>query len=77
MATGGYGLRNIFASKPLRKTILVSTSMLSGAMNKLMLNKSYLYDTFSRWPPYNYEMWRFRQQFRRGYEIPHYVMLYW
>ena len=53
MATGDYVLRNIFASKPIRNTILVSTSMLS------------------------YEKWRFRSQFRHGYEIPHYMMLCW
>ena len=40
MATGDYVLRNIFASKPLRYTILVSTSMLSGSMNQMMLNTS-------------------------------------
>ena len=46
MATGDYVLRNIFASKPLINTILVSISMLSGSMNQLTLNKSCLYDTF-------------------------------
>ena len=66
MASGDYVLRNIFASKPLRNTILVSTSMLSASMNQIMLNKSCLYDTFSRWPPYKYEKWRFRPQFRPG-----------
>ncbi len=64
MATGDYVLRNIFASKPVRNTILVSTSMFSGSMNQMMINKSCLYDTFSRWPPYKYEKWRFRPQFR-------------
>ena len=39
MATGDYVLRNIFASKPLRNTIVVSISMLSGSMNQMMLNK--------------------------------------
>ena len=48
MATGDYVLRNVFASKPLINTILVSTSMLSGSINQMMLNKSCLYDTFSR-----------------------------
>ena len=64
MATGDYILRNIFASKPLRRTILVSTFMLSGSINQMMLNKSCLYDTFSRWLPYKYEKWRFGPQFR-------------
>ena len=77
MATGDYVLRNIFASKPIRNTIFVSTSMLSGSMNQMMINTSCLYDTFSRWPPYTYEKWRFRSQFRPGYEIPHYMMLCW
>ena len=77
MATGDYVLRNIFASKPIRNTILVSTSMLSWSMNQMMLNKSCLYEKFSRWPPYTYENWRFRSQFRPGYEIPHYMMLCW
>ena len=76
-ATGDYVLRNIFASKPIRNTIFVSTSMLSGSLNQMMINTSCLYDTFSRWPPYTYEKWRFRSQFRPGYEIPHYVMLCW
>ena len=66
MATGDYVLRNIFASKQLRNTILMSTSMLSGSMNQMMLNKSCLYDTFSRWPPNKYEKWHFRPQFRPG-----------
>ena len=66
MATGDYVLRNIFASKPPRNTILVSTSMISGSMNQIMLNKRCLYDTFSIWPPYKYEKWRFRPQFRPG-----------
>ena len=52
MATGDYVLRNVSASKPLRNTIVVSTSMLLGSINQMMLNKSCLYDTFSRWPPY-------------------------
>ena len=52
MATGDYVLRNNFASKPIRNTIFVSTSMLSGSMNQIMINTSCLYDTFSRWPPY-------------------------
>ena len=60
MATGDYVLRNIFGSKPPRNTILVSMSMLSGSLNQMMLNKSCLYDTFSRWPPYKNKKWRFR-----------------
>ena len=70
MATGDYVLLNIFASKPLRYNILVSTSMLSGSMNQMILNKSCLYDTFSRWPPYKYEKWRFRPQFRPDKKYP-------
>ena len=66
MATGDYVLGNIFASKPPRHIILVSTSMLSGSLNQMMLNKSCLYGTFSRWSPYKYEKWRFRPQFRPG-----------
>ena len=37
MATGDYVLRNIFASKPIRNTMLVSTSMLSGSMKQMMI----------------------------------------
>ena len=72
MATGDYVLRNIFASKPLRDTILVSTSMLSGSMNQMTLNKSCLYDTFSRWPPYKYEKWRFPDSVH-DFRLPHLV----
>ena len=60
MATGDYVLHNIFGSKPPRNTILVSMSMLSGSLNQMMLNKSCLYDRFSRWPPYKNKKWRFR-----------------
>ena len=66
MANGDYVLCNTFASKPLTNTMLVSTSMLSGSMNQMMVNKSCLYDKFSRWPPYKYEKWRFRPQFCPG-----------
>ena len=59
MATGDYVFRNICGSKPPRNTILVSMSMLSGSLNQMMLNKSCLYDTFSRWPPYKNKKWRF------------------
>ena len=42
-------LGNIFASKPLfRNTILVTSSMLLGSRNQMMLNKRCLYDTLSR-----------------------------
>ena len=37
LAACDYVLRNIFAPKPLRNTILVSTSMLSGSINLLLL----------------------------------------
>ena len=50
MASGGYVLRNIFASissKPLRNTISVSTSMFSGS-NYVKQKVFVLYDTFSR-----------------------------
>ena len=59
-----YVLGNIFASKLLRNTILVSTPMISGSRNPIMLNKSCMYDTFSRWRPYKYEKLCFKPQFR-------------
>ena len=37
MASGDYVLGNIFASKSLRNTILVSTPMFSGSMNPILI----------------------------------------
>ena len=59
-----YVLGNMFASKTLRNTIVLSTPMLSVSRNQMMLNKRFMYDTFSRWPPYKYKKQRFRPQFR-------------
>ena len=58
-----YVLGNIFASKPLRNNILVSTPMLSGSRNPITIKKSCMYDTFSRWPPYKYEQLNFKPHF--------------
>ena len=64
MASGDFVLRNIFASKPLRNTLLVYPCF-QGQLMKLCKTKVVCITRFQD-GRHKYEKWRFRPQFRPG-----------